>query len=778
VTHFPLRAALAAAVLGLGLARAAAQDPRVEPPRTPLDAFAAAQFEINVGSYELAAQYLKGLLAANPTEKDFLAIEDRYGVAALLNLRNVPRWSEDPKEQAETRKAVEDIIERAGAARRKLLGDPQRITRYIANLQGTPEERAYAIRELQRSGALAVPTMITTLTTNRDSQDRAAILNAMPWLYPDAVPPWLAALDMNDPVLKAQLLDSLAQRRDLPILAARPETDPTPTLDYLAASPNQSDSVRRKALELLTRLRPLSVSQMPSAKVELTKYADKYYRHQVRVPDLPNNPVWRWDGMQLVNTPSNPSQVEEYFGLRYARWALELDPTYEPAQVVFLSLATDKAFERGGLDKPLAVTAPEVHDLLDTADVPAMLTALDRALVEKRSPVALALVQALGERAEVQAGRSTQGKSPVLVRALDYPDRRVQLAAADALIHLPGPATHAAQFRVIEVLRRALAAESEVSLPTKPRVLIGHFNPDRGLDLARRVQAVGYDAIVVRTGWEVMRRLKEAADIDAVLIDSDLPYPTLPDLLASLRADIHLGLLPVRVMYTPPGGADSSLALRGLARLEYLIGGYSQVAILLAPVTTDALQKDLVPAKPLAVDGAVSPLTTAERKAQSARAIELLRQLAVGETLGYDVTPAERAIRQALVVNDLAKPAIAATGRLPGRDAQGDLATLVLDGARPVELRILAAEQLARHVQRFGGLLNAEQIGSLRALLPMTPEPELHGYVAAVVGSFRPDSRQTGSRFLRYFPPVPAAPAPPAPPAEAPKAEKPEKEDK
>jgi hypothetical protein len=773
-----LRAALAAAVLGLGLARAAAQDPRVEPPRTPLDAFAAAQFEINVGSYELAAQYLKGLLAANPTEKDFLAIEDRYGVAALLNLRNIPRWSEDPKEQAETTKAVEDIIERAGAARRKLLGDPQRITRYIANLQGTPEERAYAVRELQRSGPLAVPTMVTTLTTNRDSQDRAAILNALPWLYPDAVPPWLAALDMNDPVLKAQLLESLAQRRDLPILAARPETDPTPTLDYLAASPNQSDSVRRKALELLTRLRPLSVSQMPSAKVELTKYADKYYRHQVRVPDLPNNPVWRWDGMQLVNTPSTASQVEEYFGLRYARWALELDPTYEPAQVVFLSLATDKAFERGGLDKPLAVTAPEVHDLLDTADVPAMLTALDRALVEKRSPVALALVQALGERAEVQAGRPTQGKSPVLVRALDYPDRRVQLAAADALIHLPGPATHAAQFRVIEVLRRALAAESEVSLPTKPRVLIGHFNPDRGLDLARRVQAVGYDAIVVRTGWEVMRRLKEAADIDAVLIDSDLPYPTLPDLLASLRADIHLGLLPVRVLYTPPGGADSSLALRGLARLEYLIGGYSQVAILLAPVTTDALQKDLVPAKPLAVDGAVSPLTTAERKAQSARAIELLRQLAVGETTGYDVMPAERAIRQALVVNELAKPAIAATGRLPGRDAQGDLATLVLDGARPVELRILAAEQLARHVQRFGGLLNAEQIGSLRALLPMTPEPELHGYVAAVVGSFRPDSRQTGSRFLRYFPPVPAAPAPPAPPAEAPKAEKPEKEDK
>ena len=58
-------------------------------------------------------------------------------------------------------------------------------------------------------------------------------------------------------------------------------------------------------------------------------------------PMSPHVTVWRWDGTQLINTPSNPSQVEEYFGLRYARWALELDPAYEPAQVVVLSLALD-----------------------------------------------------------------------------------------------------------------------------------------------------------------------------------------------------------------------------------------------------------------------------------------------------------------------------------------------------------------------------------------------------------------------------------------------------
>ena len=69
-----------------------------------------------------------------------------------------------------------------------------------------------------------------------------------------------------------------------------------------------------------------------------------------------------------------------------------------------------------------------------------------------------------------------------------------------------------------------------------------------------------------------MRRLKEAADIDAVILDSELPYPPLPDTIASLRYDVHLGLLPVRVVYTP--------AVRGfdLLRFRHQSPGRSRLA--------------------------------------------------------------------------------------------------------------------------------------------------------------------------------------------------------
>src|SRR5205085_10936507 len=131
------------------------------------------------------------------------------------------------------------------------------------------------------------------------------------------------------------------------------------------------------------------------------------------------------------------------------------------------------------------------------------------------------------------------------------------------------------------------------------RVLVGHFQPATAEQMAQAVRAAGLEAEVVHTGRELMRRLKEAADIDAVIIDAELPYPPLPDTLASLRYDVHLGLLPVRVVYTPavpwslitvtetnrpvtvplPAEAVETSNLRTEARLNRLTESYRQVAV-------------------------------------------------------------------------------------------------------------------------------------------------------------------------------------------------------
>jgi hypothetical protein len=768
-----------------GLLPARAQDQRVEPPKTPAEWFGALEFELNTGQFEAGQFYLRGFLASNPTDKDFVAIERDRGFAAFLHLRTI-KWSNDPKVDAESRALAEQVVEKANAALRKELGDPQRIARFIKNLTATPEERSYAIAELQRSGSLAMPQIIATLRQEMDPYERAVILSVLPALPAETVQPILAAFDMpENTVLKVQLLQSLAARRDLSQLTARAETDPLPTLEFLAASPRQAPDIRRAAADLASRLLTVSPGRLPLAKVELTRFAERMYRHEAAFINPNAVPVWRWEDNRLVSYSATASQAEEFFGLRYARWALELDPAYQPAQVVFLSLATDKAMERAGLEQPLAQAAPDVHDLLGTVYAGALISTLDRAIADKRTAVALGVTRALGERAEVSAARPERGRSGVLVRALDYPDRRVQLAAADALLRLPGPPVHQSSARIVEVLRRAVAADSETTLPTTPlRVLIGAFDTRQGERMAEAVRSAGFEPVVVRTGREVMRRLKEAADIDAVILDAELPYPPLEDTIASLRYDVHVGLLPVRIVFDPavcttsytrindrvvpinlPVSINEPCNLRVEARLNQLIQSYRQIAVVRGPITPDlvktnfAAQENVPPSTSLS-----APLSPTERKAQSLLAMEWLARLAACPHLGYDVRPAERAIRQAIAVPELAKLAIDAASWLPGREPQLDLANAVMNSQLSPELRTLAAEALIRHAQRHGNALGKQPTQALLDLLPTVQDPALRARVASAIGTLQGTSQQSGMRMQRYEPPLPKAPAAGEPP--------------
>src|SRR5262249_59363578 len=92
---------IAVALLLVGLSPALGQQDLdlINKPKTVPEHWRAVKFEISQGKYDLAADFLKGLLALNPTDKDLLAIEDREGIASFLDLRNVRKWSDNPKAQ-------------------------------------------------------------------------------------------------------------------------------------------------------------------------------------------------------------------------------------------------------------------------------------------------------------------------------------------------------------------------------------------------------------------------------------------------------------------------------------------------------------------------------------------------------------------------------------------------------------------------------------------------------------------------------------------------------
>ena len=219
----------------------------------------------------------------------------------------------------------------------------------------------------------------------------------------------LATLDINNPSLRLDLMNSLVRRPDLLKLMGRSETDPRPSLWYLSA---KSDVVGQKAKEIVATLVGVPVGRLASPVAELIKAADEVYQHKATYSKSADAPlIWKWDGKKLISIKGPPTLVEEHYGLRYSRWALELDPKNEMAQALFLSVATEKAMERVGLDQRLAQAAPAVHDLLALAPANVLYTMLDMPLVG-HTPWPRCH-QVLGERSEnkgVKLGAS--GPSP------------------------------------------------------------------------------------------------------------------------------------------------------------------------------------------------------------------------------------------------------------------------------------------------------------------------------------------------------------------------------
>jgi DNA-binding response OmpR family regulator len=761
-------------------------------PESVADYWRAMQFEIEVGRMDIAAQHLHGLTSKKPTEAEWLELEEEQGMTNILRLRQIGKWDDDPKADKQAKAEVEQLIGGVTAALEKQLSDQERIAKFVKNLaSGEEEERTYALRELYRSGPRMIPAYIARLLDAR-GEERANLLAALPKLGADTVPPLLASLAIDDRILRTDLIDVLVKRADRRAV---------PHLWYLAGSERVPAEVRARAKDALAALQRTSADLLPLPKVALTNEAEKYYKHQAGFPDPQRVQVWRWDGKALTASTMNASRAEEYYGLHFARQALDLDPTYVPAQVVFLSLALEKAVEPLGLDQPLTKGPPGVNGLLASVNPELVIAVLDRALRDRRTAVILGAARTLGSLAEVRAQLPSAKEEPALVRCLKYPDRRVQLVAADALLRIPRLPSSPPYARIVEILRRTAAAE-----PVS-KVLIADGNRERAMLIAEAVKKAGFEPVIAATGRETLRAVRDAADIDVILIDQAISDPQLPHLLAELRADVDVGLVPILVTEAPGAPAkeaalDNSRA--GLRRrqiaaeelsqrlaayeradenLRQLAKQYPKVWVIAATTDVNQLQAllgdricedmgrpftDTDRAKLAAATADRLKRLTAEREDHADRALIWLGRLAKAEVTGYDVKPATEtlvnALRSGAHGDEATASTIVAVGRMTGAKAQGALADFVLDANKPAAQRSSAAAELVRHIQQRGPLLMTTQVRALDALA-RTPDADatLKANAALVLGALRPDSRATGERLKGYTPSAP--PAPKSPPA-------------
>jgi CheY-like chemotaxis protein len=566
-------------------------------PKTVPEFWRAVQFEIRTGNFERADERLKGLLDLNPDSKTLFDLVDKPppgtqgGMSQFLRLRNVPRWHANANRDKEAKQRVEDLIARLTKAVEAELSNPERIRRFANALAGPAEESTFALRELRRSGKAAPPVLATMLLERPADDVRSAILGAIPLLSIDTVPGFVAFLPAADTASQSDLIDALRRRTDYRTLSLNADTDPVPTLWYLAGSETTSELVKKKARDAIAAatLKDPSLERDPELRTpqgQLTAYAQRFHEGTSNLAKLAGDAkneaahnVWIWDGKTLKEVALTRAQATEHYGLRYARWALDIQPDYAPAQRMFLSIAIEHHAMRAGGGAHLVRTSPELHAALATAPFDLLSDLLEEAIRNKKTAVVLAVVRVLGERTEAKAARPSgkpgpkaggdQGVRPALmVKALDYPDPRVQFAAADALLRVPGPHTHGRNTQIVKILAETLAAAPPEG--AKQKVLLGDPDSVRAEAVASVLHRVGFDVDTVRTGRDLMRRLHEKADVDLVLVDRHLPDPLLPNLLPQLRADQRSKTLPVMVVASPDGIAPVNL-LTAIARLAAVV---------------------------------------------------------------------------------------------------------------------------------------------------------------------------------------------------------------
>jgi CheY-like chemotaxis protein len=752
-------------------------------PKTALEYWAALSFEVQVGKFDVAAYHLDKLLSQPEKERDddLLKIEDVEGLNTFLRLREVNEWSKQEELNKEAKQNVEKLINTVLAAVEKKLSDQQRIAKYIKGMiepePDIPEVRAFSLIQVKRSGYFAAPLLAEALR-NTSGQKLNRLKRYLLELNRDILPPMLELLRARD-VQDAADIDFRVNL--LWLFKERQEKRAIPYLWNLSASPKYPAVLRERAKDTLAYFLGTEADRLVPAKVALTQLAENYYQYKVRLPDtsevaeldnpakmlvMPGYKLWPLDDKGSITEKwetLKPDQARMGFGIRYASQALELDKGYLPAQIVYLALRLEEQFQArpydGQLDKLLTETRPAaLQQLLGKIDIELLSSVLERAMAEHNYAVILPLVDALGERGEVRSALATSTGAPgLLIKALYYPDSRVQYAAARAMLRLPSSPAPVASARIVDILGRFLRTTPA------PKVLFVYAKDQRATELRKAAKDAMYEAEFAANAKDALKLLHKSADYNAIVLDAGVPDAELPFALTELRADSDAGLLPLLVVATDNKKADLTLAAERFKNTFILPSFFvakgedfkreldDAIKFAAAPESVRKAPADMQPWLRYTVRRAKGqPLSEAERQRFAGDALGWFALMASGELTGYDLKPAQDALLAAVINKERAAQALRVLARFPGSEMQQWLAGVLFD-AEKQPLHAIAAKELNRHIQKHGLVLTKDQVGRLRDMEQrMDIAPEVRVELAILVGTMRGTAQQTGSRLLGY----------------------------
>jgi hypothetical protein len=496
-------------------------------PTAPAALARAAKALSELNEPNLSKTYIKKILDLNLDADKLADLGEQSGPSLFVNLGA----NKDLQPEAgELSKAVLTALN-------ERLQNPERIEQLIQQLRDPSSDvRAKALVGLLTAHEAAAGPLIEVLADQSRAAEYAEVRAALVRLDEEAVGPLLGALESGEPALQAQVLRVLSgiNSRKTAVYLLRP-----------ALTENGDAEVREAATAALKRL----IGRLPEradALRELIDKAEAYLDHRTPIQtDSPDSvTLWSWDPKkkQCVSRTCTTEDASRALAARLARDAFQLAPKEPRVQSLYLTAAFENAAYANGLDKTLFQGPGQIAKQFAGFDSKAIEAALAYALAHKRAAagtVATQLLERIGNAEELLYRGAEPGP---LVAAARYSDRRVRLAADQAIVRLKPSRPYPGSSYVLQSLAFFVATRGT------PRVLIGGMNTEDAREIAGFYISRGMQVDTAFGGRETFRLVSASPDYALALIDAGVDRPTIDPLVQQIRQDWRTADLRVGVV--------------------------------------------------------------------------------------------------------------------------------------------------------------------------------------------------------------------------------------
>jgi len=663
----------------------------------------------------LAKEYLAQFAAALPPPADLARLQARFGSAFFLELSSLEAVQPEGA-------LVANAVMQAADER---LRNTERLAGLVDRLDDADAAtRRLAMADLVEAGPVAIPALLRSLADPAQSAGHDAIRRTFVALGPSAVRPLTAALRATDPGLQGavlQVLGDMKARTAIPYLFAPALSADTDSAVREAAQqalqqilgdvPTQGEAIRY----LTDRIEALSRGAAPAA-----------------VDESGNAALWMWDAAQQAPVLRTWPQADASFvvAAELAHQRYLVDPSSPAHRRAYFVTALETLKRQEGYDRSVPADAHPVVAELAQAGVAEQEAVLVRALEDRLDGTAIAVLELLGETRDATLVTSVDGQPRVLVRALQHPHRRVQCAAARAIVKCAPTKPYPGSSYLPNVLGFLATSAGH------PHVLVGEPRAATAQVLAGLLNDVGYEAQTAPLGRAFLLRAFDSPDFMFLLIGDAIDHPTYSELVQVLRRDSRTADLPVGIM----AREHNTEAARRLAASDPL------TVVLAPPQTRDDMAADAQ--RLLAAAG--RQLVPAEERLRAANfALDALATFVEHpEQYGfYDVMQLEPRMEEALRTPELAVPASRLLGLLGSPAAQQALVEFASASMQPLDHRQAAVAALRVAVQRRGLRLTRDQLLRQYDLYNASQhlDPETQAVLASILDTVEAPARQPDS---------------------------------